>query len=275
MSVGWALSFRRPLRRGDRRAARSSRDLLRGGERRRASQRDRGGATSCWAGSRRPRTPRRAVPCFGVPVDGHALLAAWRSRRGPRGVLAGAAGPARSRPRRRAADDSLQLRVRAGASSAAATTRSSHLARARRHASTAAPCFFAVDPSLGALRGAPWLRAAAQADWGAPSAHGFSTAYSVDDNRHRRRPRAPPGARPIPAAARPRSASPATNRSAATTASTPGSRRRTRRCARRCRRRPGRPRRARARSISRQPSRNRSRMTGRPRPDRSAAAQRP
>ena len=75
--------------------------------------------------------------------------------------------------------------------------------------------FIGGEPCLRSLHGEPRFQRVHQP---AGCAHGFSTAYSVDDDRHRHARARGRGARPIPAAPRPRSACPATDRSAATIA---------------------------------------------------------
>ena len=114
--------------------------------------------------------------CFGVPIDTKALVVAWRDG-GSHGVLAGTPRGDRSRRGRAVADGALQLRGRpvtpraqrrghgAPDSARRQPTRQRDLPRHRAGA--------------GWVARPPRLRRAAHTDWGAPSAHGFSTAYNV------------------------------------------------------------------------------------------------
>ncbi len=111
--------------------------------------------------------------CFGVPVDGHALLAAWRSGGAP-AYWQERLAAARSGRADGAADDSLQLRVRADAPRPSRRGRDPPH-RARRHAAGQHRVPRRRALARRAAR-APRLRRAAQSDRSAPSAHGFSTA---------------------------------------------------------------------------------------------------
>ena len=215
---------------------------------------------------------RRATPASACRSTARRSLAAWRTG-GRAGVLAGAAGRARSR---RAGD-----RCRWSTTTTRVVLTSlgrhdeamAHLDRARR-AAAGQRGLPRRRAGAGCAARPPRLRRAAHADWGAPSAHGFSTAYSVDvigTGTPRRRRAAHDRSLQLldldPLSLR-------QDRSAATIASIRECRRRRRRCGPRRRPPPARPRRARG-ARSRGSRRGTARESpARPRADRSAAATR-
>ena len=110
--------------------------------------------------------------CFGVPVDGQALLAAWQSGGAPR-ILAGAARRARRRVTGDGADGPLQLRLR---------TRAARTSRGRDDSSRLAPRAETGQRRVSCRRASARPAAIpagfpgpAHSDWRAPFAQGFRT----------------------------------------------------------------------------------------------------
>ena len=114
--------------------------------------------------------------CFGVPVEGKALVDAWRS----------GGAPAYWHERLAAVDRvAPAILPMVHYNYAVVLTRLGRHDEAIAHltalvdAQLGSVVFLAIEPALAGLARPPRLRRAAHADWGAPSAHGFSTAYNV------------------------------------------------------------------------------------------------